>query len=718
MASGRADRIKLAIKSQPALPPKEPLLLDFEQAVSLEEIMKDVCGRWGVDNPEKYAFMYVEHPHGQAGKFGYITPENRAELADGDILRVALAPNLQAKEFYTILTGNDKEQHRIALEQLQSFSKDTTFASEFIRLKGVPLLLMMFDKAPSQNESDVLILTSMIGSFEELMEHGLVQWEGLVTDSLVSKLIRLAVNTRMQDLVRAPLLARCFSILQLIIFSSETFAQFILRNITFEQIVPFLQCRSEAVQQTCLSLTNGMLMVSSNKGNLFQLLKDLKYGRTIMSEIIDRKGVSLSRELSHQLYTYQQLLLNQYEDKMREPFLRGNNTHEQGLLFLQQAIPEEFSSGRPMSSAANDQHQVWKLLGFIGQNPYTSLAEVPPGILALNFMVYFAKHKRDTFVRLLLTKDNPCPFAQSSIKLTALLTQIFKVGEPPSELAMGCLMPLVVSENPFEELYCVTIQLFYKTWREMRAGDQDFDKVMTVVHKQISTVIQQGHNFSSFENLRQKFFEYSYKKIVSASVEKNQLLDDSILKAKPVVQLREAITPQIRELVKQQRLRHLVTGSLFPKVEKKARGYFYCRLSPNWKVIHYGDAKEDSKPPPIESLKNKIPVSDMRLMMGKDCPHVKTHKGRTELAFSIFFNGEDHLDFLPQEESLFSIWVDGLSILCNQDMPSKLAEDDLNTLLLMEMKLRLLDLENVEIPNDPPSIPPDPPNYDFYYKLD
>jgi len=50
-------------------------------------------------------------------------------------------------------------------------------------------------------------------------------------------------------------------------------------------------------------------------------------------------------------------------------------------------------------------------------------------------------------------------------------------------------------------------------------------------------------------------------------------------------------------------------------------------------------------------------------------------------------------------------------------MASKEAENDLETLLSMEIKLRLLDAEGVgvDIPQDPPPVPADPPNYEFCY---
>lgn len=48
-------------------------------------------------------------------------------------------------------------------------------------------------------------------------------------------------------------------------------------------------------------------------------------------------------------------------------------------------------------------------------------------------------------------------------------------------------------------------------------------------------------------------------------------------------------------------------------------------------------------------------------------------------------------------------------------MMSDLTRNDLDTLLSMEIKLRLLDLENIQIPDAPPPIPKEPSNYDFVY---
>lgn len=63
----------------------------------------------------------------------------------------------------------------------------------------------------------------------------------------------------------------------------------------------------------------------------------------------------------------------------------------------------------------------------------------------------------------------------------------------------------------------------------------------------------------------------------------------------------------------------------------------------------------------------------------------------------------------------FCLWTDGLSVLLGREMASESMRSELEILLSMEIKLRLLDLENVPIPDSAPVIPKPPANYNFYY---
>ncbi|CAH3197925.1 unnamed protein product, partial [Porites evermanni] len=71
--------------------------------------------------------------------------------------------------------------------------------------------------------------------------------------------------------------------------------------------------------------------------------------------------------------------------------------------------------------------------------------------------------------------------------------------------------------------------------------------------------------------------------------------------------LREQVLPDLKELVKQQRLDQLIQGALFDKAPGRTRArerFWYCRLSPNLKFLHYGECQE-GQAPSLENLPNK-----------------------------------------------------------------------------------------------------------------
>jgi engulfment/cell motility protein 1 len=135
----------------------------------------------------------------------------------------------------------------------------------------------------------------------------------------------------------------------------------------------------------------------------------------------------------------------------------------------------------------------------------------------------------------------------------------------------------------------------------------------------------------------------------------------------------------------------------------------------------YGDCDEN-KVLSVDEMPHKFAIIDIKqLMVGKDCPHmkdIKSKKSTFSLAFSLIPDAEQEspLNFVAQNEKIFDYWIDGINALLGLEMTSKEMNNDLETLLSMDIKLRLLDTEGVTIPEKPPEIPASPPNYDFNFK--
>ena len=715
----KQDRIKLAIQSEPTLRPKQPLLLDVAQNLDLSAIVRDVCIQWHVDDPDRYALKYTDPPLNTvvSTKFGYITEDNRQKLRNGDILRIALAPPIQAQETFGIMRSKSIDERKRAIMELCVLSKDYVFALEFIKLDGITCLMSMVEGSQLVNEPEIELLANYLGAFQELMEHGIVSWDTL-TENFVKKLINfIDKSLQQQEYFRPPIVSRSLAILESIILNSPKFYRIIQKEVSVSSTIPFVQKPMVEVKFNALAFINAMIAKAPYREEVLQELMMNRFNRVLLESILNLFHGDTPQVIAHELYVYQLQVMNLAEGRMRMKFVSGDPKMEDDLRLLPiRAFPDEYS-GRGRVPIA-DQH--WKQLGFMKGDPTLDFSDTPPGILALDCMVYFAKSKHETFTKLLFSHtDNQCPFAQTSIALTKVLCQIFRIGEPPSEIGYEFIPVLVWNEEPFKEVFCIGIQLLFKTWREMRASVLDLEKVMAVVTKQITTVLQAGSTLTSFDILKNRLFDLSYKKITE-SEENTQLLDETVLKSRPVHELCERIKPEIIQLVKEERLRHLVEGQSFPKVGKKIGRdqFFYCRLSPNHKVLHFGDCSSGNQVQSIEALDKKIQVSEMRLELGSNCPHAALKKGTNQNIYSLFYEGDEHLDFIAPNETVYNIWVDGLAVLLGKRMPSKASEEDLETLLNMDLKLRLLDIENIAIPSQPPAVPKEPADYDFYYKLD
>ncbi|XP_038652845.1 engulfment and cell motility protein 1 isoform X3 [Scyliorhinus canicula] len=244
---------------------------------------------------------------------------------------------------------------------------------------------------------------------------------------------------------------------------------------------------------------------------------------------------------------------------------------------------------------------------------------------------------------------------------------------------------------------------------------------MQVVKEQIMRALTTKPN--SLDQFKSKLQNLSYTEILK--IRQSERMNQEDFQSRPILELREKIQPEILELVKQQRLNRLCEGTCFRKISSRRRQdkFWYCRLSPNHKVLHYGDQEENPHGEvPHESLQDKLPVADIKAVVtGKDCPHMKEkgalkqNKEVLELAFSILYDPDDSLNFIAPDKHEYCVWTDGLNALLGKEMMSELTKNDLDTLLSMEMKLRLLDLENIQIPEAPPPIPKEPSNYDFVY---
>ncbi|XP_076297340.1 engulfment and cell motility Ced-12 isoform X2 [Lasioglossum baleicum] len=710
--------VKIAVK----MTDQVPQLIEFNQKHPLTGIIQELCNGWGLSDPETYSLQFTE-----SNNQNYITEKNRNEVKNGSILKLEFSPSKTASDILTKLNNGTSEEKNTALQKLSTLSTDMTFALEFINKQGLALIISQVEGEKYKGST----LAYSLQSFVELMDHGIVSWDILETPFInkVASYVNSQAITQDISIVEASL-----SILENIVLnSSGKYAQ-VEKEVTFQNLVNHLQSVSPQIQQNAIALINALFLKADlSKRKSVALVLQSKHVRNIfLTNIIAESTSQVGAEMAHQLYVLQTLMLSLWEQRMMTKMdPQDQDAHDKIKELRKIAFDTEGVLGGDVAARKQGLYaKDYKKLGFkYDINPALDFTETPPGMLALDCMIYFARNHTEGYTKVVLENscradEHECPFGRTSVELVKLLCQVLRIGEAPSEQGQSYHPMFFTHDHPFEEFYCVCIVLLNKTWKEMRATTEDFVKVFSVVREQITRALQSKP--TGLDKFKNKLQQLTYSTITNLWQQERTNREEGESHARPIVELREQITPEILELIQQQRLGFLVEGTRFMKYGTRGQRikdkFWYVRLSPNHKVFHYGDCDEKSVPT-IDELPTKLAVVEVRsLLTGKDCPHMKDvqrRKNTHQLAFSLILDSVDvsSLDFVAPDEQVFDYWTDGINALLNKKMTSKEAENDLETLLSMDIKLRLLDAEGIDIPQDPPAIPDPPPNYDFCYEL-
>ncbi|XP_069687044.1 engulfment and cell motility protein 1 [Periplaneta americana] len=701
-----------------------PQLIEFNQKQPLAAIIQELCNGWGLSDPDQYALQFSEN-----NNQNYITEKNRNEIKNGSVLRLTHSPSTTAHDILQKLNTGTNEEKLAALQKLSKLSTDMTFALEFINKQGLALIISIVEGGKCKGN---MLAFSLI-SFVELMDHGIVSWD-ILESPFINKVASYVNNQSItQD---AKVVQASLSILENIVLNSSGKYGQVEKEVTFPNLVMHLQSQNPVIQQNAIALINALFLKADNSKRkaIAATLSSKQVRNVILTNVIQSASGQVGAEMAHQLYVLQTLTLGLLEQRMNSKMDPQDQDAHDKIKELRRIAFDTDGAGVAGDVTARRQLGVfakdYKKLGFkYDINPALDFTETPPGMLALDCMVYFARNHTESYTKVVLENscradEHECPFGRTSVELVKLLCEVLRIGEAPSEQGQNYHPMFFTHDHPFEEFFCICIILLNKTWKEMRATIEDFVKVFSVVREQITrALVSQPTGLDKF---RAKLQVLTYSEITNLWQQERTNREEWESHARPIVELKEQITPEIMELIQQQRLGFLVEGTRFTKYSMRGQRikdkFWYVRLSPNHKVFHYGDCDEKSVPT-LEELPNKLAVVDIKaLITGKECPHMKDVRGRKtthQLAFSLTLDSVEvtSLDFVAPDEQVFDYWTDGINALLGNKMLSKETENDLETLLSMDIKLRLLDAEGVDIPQDPPPIPADPPNYDFCYEL-
>uniref|UniRef100_A0A674EDM4 Engulfment and cell motility 1 n=1 Tax=Salmo trutta TaxID=8032 RepID=A0A674EDM4_SALTR len=614
----------------------------------------------------------------------FLSPQNRNDIKNGSILRLTTSPVSLAAQLHERIQSSSMDAKLEALKDLANSSRDVTFAQEFINLDGISLLTQMVESGTDFGD----LLSFTLTAFVELMDHGIVSWDTFSV-AFIKKIAGYVNKSAMDTAV----LQRSLAILESMVLNSQDLYQKVAQEITIGQLIPHLQGTDQDIQTYTIAVINALFLKApeDKRQEMAHILAQKQLRSIILSNVI-RSPKPINDEMAHQLYVLQVLTFNLLEDRMMTK-MDPQDQAQRDIIFELRRIAFDVEC-EPNNSGSIEKRKSmytrdYKKLGFIVSHTHT--------------------HKHLGFISMCLSNTRLTSFLLCSSDFTA------------SENCHDFHPMFFTHDRSFEEFFCICIQLLNKTWKEMRATSEDFNKVMQVVRDQIMRALTQKPN--SLDQLKSRLQNLSYTEILK--IRQSERMNQEDFQSRPILELREKIQPEIMELIKQQRLNRLCDGTCFRKISSRRRQdkFWYCRLSPNHKVLHYGDLEESPQGEVSHDLlQEKLPVADIKAVVtGKDCPHMKEkgalkqNKEVLELAFSVLYESDEYLNFIAPDKHEYCVWTDGLNALLGKEMTSDFTKSDMDTLLSMEMKLRLLDLENIQIPEAPPPIPKEPSNYDFVY---
>jgi len=686
----------------------------------LSSIVQDLVERHKIGGKaEDYCLVIQKNE--KFSEFKIITEKDKTEMHTR-VIELCDSPAVSSQKLLTTITSLSTEaaELRRALEALHEMCGDPTFGSVFLQSGGLDILTRGVSAGKFREEELGLVLHAI----NSLLDHNLS--EDLQPDQEFVKTLAELAN---KDTKNSLALRCALSILSLLVKDGQAL-EMIDQKVAFPNLTAWLGHNDLSIQLASLGLVNSLLakVGLERKKDMVRSLQDRTARTMVMDHLIPKaeQKNEMMLPLRHQLYLLQHHMLSLLQTRLDTPIMTQDPSYLQKIKDLRSTA---FDTGSPGIKNNNKYAQDYTKLGFKNvKDPSMDFLETPPGILALDCMHYFSRHHLEKYMKVVLENScrqdsHECPFVESSCALVTLLTELLGVGSPPLTNNTRFHEMLFKYEEPFEEFFSYCVVILNKTWRDMRATRQDFSKVFDVVREQLeSSLLSEKHDrpktFDQFKSNVRSYGEISKQWQTDA---KNR---DTWEKNKSVKELETHLEPEIKDLIRQQRANFMVEGTRFLRNKKtgesvKSQQCRYVKLHANHKTIYVGDWSSDKNLPTLEDLEPRLHVADIReVKIGQDCDFLKEYKKdfqqlHSKLALSLMGDNTSLLDLVAPDEQTFNYWVDGIDTLLMKEMKSEDYKREKEILTSMEIKLRLLDLEGVDLPTEAPPIPPPPKDFNF-----
>jgi engulfment/cell motility protein 1 len=380
----------------------------------------------------------------------------------------------------------------------------------------------------------------------------------------------------------------------------------------------------------------------------------------------------------------------------------------------------------------------WRKLGFSSENLVHEFQEV--GELGLDCLRNFVADDPDLFSKVILEQlsrpvDRRCPIARASNEIVELLAEHWVIFAPAYSTSTT-YQPFFLN---FYRVHALATQFFLRMWNESGSAAGDFSRIVALARSQVKVALQR-ENTKPWHEVERDFLDCEYRAVRDRQMQELEAEDDLLSKV-PVRNLKEKITRESAEFVRQQRIQCLFQGAWFVNgiptpangLSRRPNGQWrFIRLDNGLKYLHYVDsAVQFPVRNGLEDLPERIEIAAITQIATGTCaspPNIlrdhldlppPNNLTPSPLSFSLLTATEGSLaDQIASDQSRWADWTDGLNML-RRDSGHVTSEETagyIKALTEIGLKIKLLDLsgEKVDIPSGLVAGPP-PSNTDFFF---
>ena len=677
----------------------------------------------------------------------YITEEkwNSTLILSSKTLDLCLLPEFAVAETLYQLQSPDPKDKKNSVFKLRTYLTDPPFAEVFVREGGIEILTTIVLSAKGN------LLSYSLADYPMAMQHS--DW-ALMPSEVMAKVIESMSSPKNNVINQALAIVTglCKGVDPVV---SPHVGQMIHEQFnasgpdSFIVLARHINSDDLDIQVECLEAVNGIIRQTTDSDSLaafFAVIDGFGFNASLKSQV-NATDLASFREAA---VLYQDARLYFEKRLLRTNFESDNDDHDLLLLrYWAQVFPSdvlsELSDWRRLGFQTTDPSSELRTTGMLGIHCCRELMEKSPTI---GRGIVDAQTRRP---------ERDYPFSAAWISVVAVMVELFSLareripGEPgevflcllddtkasgdvaSSSSSKGVSMDDVpigmFGGSPFLEVFSILVQAYDKMWNDLNCTYEDFNKANAVIRAKLAQALKA--NPESLSGLKRAVFLMAtgLKKRIGAVDQAFAAMGLRVAEAPIVEELRKTLTTSMLDLVAWQRMENMKSGGVFASYRQDGKNVkqFTVKviLGESGQDIRFciqdGDTSSSSGAL-TATMPGLEPVffQDIHsIAVGASSPMVmalkKPDPAMTELAFSIVLktptaSGEMTVDCVARERREYVMWTDGLRALTGQPLVSPEAVADAEKLAEMELRVRMVELDSVDVPSGEPDLPPPPPS--------